>query len=394
VYNIWLSRFTAAIVTIPMTIHRTTFRRWQLLLVLVAATAAACWPDVASEKLLQQQLTTILHDRRLQGAVVGVEVRRWPEGQVLYALKPRRALVPASNMKLLVTAAALELLGARYRYSTTIWAWPPPEGTELPGDVILEGSSDPTATAAIYDELARRLRRMGIRRIGGRVLACGCVLATESDPAVSARAFHTALGNAGITAAGMPQAGRLPALAFPVTTHKSRPLGDIIKRINKPSNNRLAEALLASLASRFGDRGEHYDFLVHIYQDLGLDCSGVHVADGAGLSHDNLLTPHFIVSLLEHIRAQPDVFAVFLRSLPVAGTDGTLRDRLRGTAAQGRVHAKTGTLTGISALSGYVRGTEGRGLTFSILINNYSCSTQTARHLLDRAALALARFVD
>jgi len=366
------------------------YPRRLLNLPLAAVLIAVCGAALA-DRSLDEELAVVFRHPSLRHAVVGAEVLEWPSGKMLYSVNAERALVPASNVKLVITATALELLGADYRYSTTLWAWPPPEGDTVPGDVIIEGEGDPTATANIYQQMANELRRIGVRRIKGSVLAAGCVLASESDVLASARAFHTALGKAGISAAGHAQAGRVPALAFPVIKHRSEPLRSIIRQINKTSNNQLADALLASLACRFAEPAQGNAFLLEIWEDLGLPCDGVHIADGSGLSHKNRLTPRFFVSLLARVIEEPDNFAALCQSLPLAGRDGTLRDRMRGTAAEGRVYAKTGTLTGVSALSGYVCGSDGPHFVFSVLMNNYTCATETARRLLDRAAVALAK---
>jgi D-alanyl-D-alanine carboxypeptidase/D-alanyl-D-alanine-endopeptidase (penicillin-binding protein 4) len=124
-------------------------------------------------------------------------------------------------------------------------------------------------------------------------------------------------------------------------------------------------------------------------QGIGVD-DDVRLRDGSGLSYQDRLTAHAILKILGEMARRPD-FPVFRRSLAIAGVDGTLADRMRGTAAAGNVRAKTGTLNVASSLSGYVTAANGHQLTFSMLMNGDPVNVSGAHAAQDAVAVLLAR---
>jgi serine-type D-Ala-D-Ala carboxypeptidase/endopeptidase (penicillin-binding protein 4) len=120
------------------------------------------------------------------------------------------------------------------------------------------------------------------------------------------------------------------------------------------------------------------DFLV----EAGIESKDVRLNDGCGLSRDNLVTPRFQTSLLLFLSTRPH-FELFLNTLAVSGTDGTLRNRLASQPLKGVIHAKTGTLNGVATLSGYMTTKSGRNLIFSIFANNASASMGRIRRTID-----------
>jgi D-alanyl-D-alanine carboxypeptidase/D-alanyl-D-alanine-endopeptidase (penicillin-binding protein 4) len=113
------------------------------------------------------------------------------------------------------------------------------------------------------------------------------------------------------------------------------------------------------------------------------------IADGSGLSRGNFISPRDVGRLLVKAQDEP-WFDAFYRSLPLAGKSGTLDKRMRGTAASGRCRAKTGTLSGVSALAGYCKARSGKRITFALLMNRVN--VWTARRIQDRIAIELARY--
>lgn len=134
-----------------------------------------------------------------------------------------------------------------------------------------------------------------------------------------------------------------------------------IQQINRDSNNAIADRLFRDL----GGQAEVQTTLLN----LGLDPYGVRQVDGSGLSRYNMVRPDTLVGLLRYMW-QGDRTQLFYQSLPVAGSSGTLRNRFHGTSAYGRIRAKTGTLRGVRALSGYAETADREPLVFSILIND------------------------
>ncbi len=163
----------------------------------------------------------------------------------------------------------------------------------------------------------------------------------------------------------------------------------ILSEMNKSSDNHLAESLyLLAGAEAFG-RGSYRsasEAEKRYWKSLGVSASNVVGIDGSGLARRNLITPSAMVALL----VDKSDNTAFMDSLPVAGVDGTLRYRLHDEGLSKRVFAKTGTLTGVSALAGYVTTNSGRQVAFAIMANNYTASASSIRGVIDEAVGVLA----
>ena len=174
-------------------------------------------------------------------------------------------------------------------------------------------------------------------------------------------------------------------------THTSPPLREALRVVNKESQNLHAEILLReaalherNIASIQSTVNEMRDFL----KEVGLAPGEYFLRDGSGLSRHNLVTPSGTVKLLTFMWNSPDR-KTYLESLPVAGQDGTLDWRFSRTPAKGRILAKTGTLSHVTALSGYVATADERTFAFSIFANNFGISTSYVRSLVDLIAAAI-----
>jgi len=173
-------------------------------------------------------------------------------------------------------------------------------------------------------------------------------------------------------------------------------LDSALVHMNKVSDNLTAELLLKALCvARNGapgtSQGGTYvvrDFLSRV----GIDTAKILNVDGSGLSYYNLLTAEAITQLLESMTRQREIFPLFYASLPIAGVDGTLRNRMKGTPAEGNVRAKTGSLSSVSSLSGYVTTADGERLAFSMLMQNFIYPTKLYQQAQDKIAVLLASF--
>jgi serine-type D-Ala-D-Ala carboxypeptidase/endopeptidase (penicillin-binding protein 4) len=170
-----------------------------------------------------------------------------------------------------------------------------------------------------------------------------------------------------------------------LTEHLSPPLIRAMEIINKRSQNLHAEMLLRTLGAELKGMGTDAaglqvvrDFLV----EAGIEDTRVQLNDGCGLSRENLITPRFQTSLLRFLSTRP-YFDLFLNTLAISGTDGTLRNRMASEQVKGYVRAKTGTLHGVSALSGYITTKSGRNLVFSIFANNVNASMARVKKTID-----------
>jgi D-alanyl-D-alanine carboxypeptidase/D-alanyl-D-alanine-endopeptidase (penicillin-binding protein 4) len=187
---------------------------------------------------------------------------------------------------------------------------------------------------------------------------------------------------------------RAPTQASPrliLAEHDSQALREIVKLTNKESRNLYAEMLLRTLGRQVkhgAGLDDGLEALNEFVQQVGAKPGETVFADGSGLSRDDLVTPETVVTLLVHMTSAPS-FDVFLDSLPVAGVDGTLADRFKAKRLKGRIHAKTGTLEGVNALSGYMDLPSGKRLAFSIIGNSHPLEEAPAEATLDQIATAV-----
>ena len=176
---------------------------------------------------------------------------------------------------------------------------------------------------------------------------------------------------------------------------ESPPLRELITETNQQSNNLYAEALLRSLGVTDKETNESTatagrEQIRTILTELGVEPESYVLADGSGLSRHNLVSPTAIVQLLQAI-AQTPMAQSYRNSLAVAGVEGTLQQRFENTPAQSRVYAKTGTMTGVSGLSGYVYVPDYQPLVFSIMVNQSNQSVDTIRQAIDEIVVLLTR---
>lgn len=351
----------------------------------------------------------------------------------------------ASNAKLYTAAAVLAKFGPDGRFSTGLWTDGAVNGGVLDGDVYLRGGGDPLFGSADYvgknfgsrataERLALNLFSLGVTEITGRVIGdsrvfdskrgtakygwnanweIGGVLSglafnkglakgkLQSDPAkYAAERMRAALRSAGIRVGTRITTGRTPSNATRVVHVQSLPMSALVRQMNKPSNNYLAEMLVKSLGMPAAAASEAGGLVPLSFTDSSTRAGTVYarrhssslggvvaLSDGSGLSRSDRAAPRELTDLL---RAMPDrgEFEEFEESLAIAGIDGTLAKRMRGTSAQRRCKGKTGTLSNVSSLSGYCETAGGRRVAFSILQN--FVAPYTARAQQDRLVATIA----
>lgn len=420
----------------------------------------------------------------------GMSIETLSNGQTLYSREANRYFIPASNVKLLTTAAALRQLGANYRIRTSIY------GNENLLRVV--GRGDPSLTDAELRDLAKQLKQRGIRQVKQLIVEDGyfqgqllnpdwefgdvyasygvsvnslilnqnAIALTLSPQEVGQplkavwgeplAALQWELENQSITvASGMPSSaavngilgqpvlqirGQLAVDAKPITQFlairdpgkyflqhlrialaaegiavaqasvtskagngnepelafvESPNLAKLIADTNQPSNNLYAEVLLRSLGisrntNSPDSAAQGLTAIKDTLTQLGVDASGYALADGSGLSRHNLVSPEALVQMLKAMSRLPE-FNIFRASLPVAGVSGTLSNRFKNTPAQGIVQAKTGTLSGNTALSGYVDAPNYQTVVFSIIVNQSDRSATPLRQAVDEMVVLLTR---
>ncbi|MFI2613254.1 D-alanyl-D-alanine carboxypeptidase/D-alanyl-D-alanine-endopeptidase [Streptomyces sp. NPDC018584] len=470
--------------------HRMRHWIWPAVLGLAAATLSVSSPAGADADRsgLPEAIDTVLGDPRMEGGVASVVVADAASGDVLYRHRPSGRLMPASNTKLLTSAAAMELLGPGHRFTTDVLTDGERRGPVLRGDLYLRGTGDPTTLAEDYDRLAAKVAGSGVRRVSGRLIAddtrfddhrvgdtwsaddesayyaaqiSALSVAPDTDydtgtvivevtpgakagdkPRVgvtpktdyvdidlrastvaaggadtiaverrhgqntitvsgtvpvggsatkewvtvweptgyAAAVFRDALAAHGVRVSGPTRAGiATPEGARRLASHDSMELKDLLVPFMKLSNNMHAESLTKAMGHKATGRpGSWRDGIAAVngyLKTAGVDPGKLRQVDGSGLSRKDNAAADQYIELLRAAKGEP-WFADWYASLPVAcgpgkAVGGTLRSRMCGTPAALNARAKTGTLTGASALSGYVTDKDGRELVFSIILNNH-----------------------
>jgi serine-type D-Ala-D-Ala carboxypeptidase/endopeptidase (penicillin-binding protein 4) len=377
-----------------------------------------------ANRRLGSRLAPVMEDAGLGGgrdqACLAV---RDPDGRTVYARNPMLPLIPASTMKLATATAAVTRLGADFHYTTEVRAAAAPTGDTVAGDLWLVGAGDPLlatadfASIAGYQErprlatsleaLADRVVAAGVRRVEGRVVGdesrydvqryvptWNPDYATEPEvgpqsaltvnggfvqwrpkavaapsPAANAAAVLTGLlRSRGVAVGGDGSEGRSPPGATAVASIDSPPLSDVVAVLLQESDNLTAELLVKELGARFGGEGSTragLEVVRSTLDGLGLPEEATSFADGSGLDRSDRLT----CELLQATLAADGEQGVVSRGLPVAGRNGTLARRFGGSPADGKVRAKTGSLRGVTGLSGWTTTLDGRSLAFSLLAN-------------------------
>ncbi len=401
------------------------------------AAAVLCFVALAAAGV-SSTISSILQEHGVAGSRTGVYVWDFDAARQVFAGHADTRLVPASNMKLVTTSSALASWGPRRRFKTELYGPDVPvyEGV-LYGDLYLKGFGDPSLstlsyqrealhlTTASFESFAQRLRTLKVRKVQGSVLGdeswfdnkrsgsswqpslkleCGPLSAltgNESldngnrvkDPATyAAKLLTAALRARGIKVTGKPGAGRVPDTARLLKQQFSAPLRVLLKRMNKYSDNFFAEILLKGLGKDFyqvGSTQAGLEVSRATLAAMGLEPASYRLLDGSGLSYENRLTARDLVRVLGAARRTPS-YDAFYDSLAIAGEDGTLEDRMRGTAAAGNAHAKTGTLNIAVCLSGYVTSANDRLVGYAILVNGGSVSWGDATAAQDDVVAMLA----
>lgn len=374
------------------------------------------------------------------GGASGLLVVEAETGKVVCAGAPGRPRSLASNMKLFTTSTVLSRLGPQTRIPTKVFSTGKVDARGvLHGDLYLQGGGDPTlGTPGFYDSylaglgtdiyaLTPQIKAAGITSITGRLYADDTIFdrlrgvadsgyatssyigplsgldfnsgfggATSSsgfaaDPAkLAASKLARSLQGAGIGVPSQVALGVTPPDAERVAMVLSPTLTRIVNTTDVWSDNFFAEMLIKLLGARLGGAGTTAAGAAVVEAFARSHGSGVHAVDGSGLTRSNRASPRQVVNLLLAMREDP-AGEDFIGDLAIAGKEGTVAERMHGTAAYGRCRTKTGTLTGVSNLSGYCFDKSGRTMVFSALMNGVS--NLTLAHLdQDRIAGAVAGY--
>jgi D-alanyl-D-alanine carboxypeptidase/D-alanyl-D-alanine-endopeptidase (penicillin-binding protein 4) len=353
------------------------------------------------------------------------------DNRVLFSRKAARPRILASNSKLFTTATALARFEPENRLHTTAWSVDEVSDGVSQG-LYLRGGGDPTLSGSGLTKLADRVRAAGVVSVQGPLVYDDSFLdhvtgipehgitaerigtlsgltidgGSPGDPAKSsAQRFQDALRKDGVAVSNSVTPGTVPPGAVQVADFGSPTMADLTQDTNVPSNNFFAEMLLKDIGGQFGGSGSTAAGISVVKSFAARQGARFNGENGSGLTRRNKASPASVVRLLDSMIEvdengssdsqldQSQLRDSWVSSLAVAGRSGTLAHRMRGTAARGRCHAKTGTLNGVSALSGYCfQGAEDadHAVVFSLLMNRVDVNR--AHVVQDRMAALIARY--
>lgn len=406
-----------------------------------------------SEPSLTEEVESILSRYHVPVEDVSIHALSLLTGKPLLAINANRPLIPASTMKILTTVAAFETFGAKHRYPTEIYSsgnHPP----RLP-DLWIKGYGNPFFVHEELQLIAQTLRKRGIREINGplyvddsyfgpaepirykgttgkpvyrvvtgalsynfnrpdvliykakRLKRNGSSLTegigdeTRShllnskllDPAIyTGEALKQALEKEGIAVHGTVAYGTVDPKATLILHHGSQPMSEVLRGLNKESNNFIAEQILRSMAAaRYGiaSREMGLNVLAETLRSVGAATIPYQLDNASGLSRKNRLAALQLTAILQHALHEP-YGEDFIRTLSIAGVDGTLRRRFKKSALQGKIWAKTGSLYQVSALAGYALVAE-EPIAFAILVNEYTVAPDNVKRAQEKIVEAIAK---
>lgn len=375
------------------------------------------WPEN-----VQARIDTLLTDRMFKTSQVALYVYDLTADSVIYAHNEQQLLRPASTQKLITSITAIDRLGGSYQFKTSLYYTGTISGNLLKGDIICIGGMDPRFGGDDMRAFCESVVKLGVDTI------CGSIIADESfkdkdrlgegwcwddkNPILTPLLFNrndnfterlaSDLASVGVTliTPDMQVDSLLSERLSTIATNKGKrilctrthSIDQILNKMMKDSDNLYAESLFYQTGAAGGNRPSTAKSASQVEKQLmrkiGLDPAKYRIADGSGLSLYNYTTAHVLVSMLCYAYRNSNVYDLLYPSLPVAGRDGTLKSRMTGIHTRGNVHAKTGTLTGVSSLAGYLTANSGHVIAFAI-INQGVMNGSEARRFQDKICAAL-----
>ena len=364
---------------------------------------------------VQTRLDSLVKDTLFERTQLGLMVYDLSADSVLYSYGGKQTLRPASTMKLLTSVTALDLLGSGYAYRTYLYYKGKIVQGVLSGDVWLVGGMDPLFDETDMHVFAETLHRVGVDTIRGQIiqdvsfkeeqlLGEGWCWDDDNPPLTPllisrkdefASQFKDELMKCGVFVDAPISTGRMPRdKDVLLVCSRSHPLSEVLVPMMKESDNLYAESMFYQIAASTGKRPAEAAHARQLIKQL-LTRAGVtgvqyRIADGSGLSLYNYVTPELMIRLLRYAYLKRDVMAALYPALPVAGVDGTLKKRMTKGFAFENVHAKTGTVSGVSSLAGYCRSANNHLLAFCI-INQGVMKNADGRNFQDKVCEAMCK---
>lgn len=370
---------------------------------------------IDTSKPLPQRIQELLDNDIFDRTQVGIYVYDLTADTLVFTHNEQQCMRPASNEKLMTAITALNDLGVLYEYRTRLYTTSIPADSDsiFTGHIYIRAGYDPLLDADDLRAFAQSLKEHRIFRLQQPIVLdlsmkddkrLGWGWCWDDDEVPTTPLLYRnddkftdnlrrIFREEGIDWDGTVTEDTTPNTATLLLT-RTHNIDQVLLPMMKKSNNSMAESLFYQLAAQKGKSRAgrkqavtHYNTLI---RHIGLDPTHYQIADGSGLSLYNYLSPELLGRMLRYAYNDDDIYRHLIPSLPIAGEDGTLRKRMRGSAAQGNVRAKTGTVEGVSTLSGYLTTATGNLLCFSIM-NQGIRHTSTGRNFQDRVCKALCK---
>lgn len=359
---------------------------------------------------VRQRIDRLVAVPMFETSLTGIGVYDITADSLVYSRNIRQTMRPASTEKVLTAITALQQLGGSYRFETSLYTEGAVEDSVLKGNVYIKGGMDPMFGHDDMRAFAAALRETGIDSIAGEIRTDISVKDTlkwgegwcwdDDMPPLRALLyngrdrfmpeFFNALDEQGIKYQRTYAVRKVETAKCLVTRYHT--IDQILMPMLKESDNTYAESLFYQLGAQdkrdYAGAKHSVAKVKAMISKMGLDASRYVVADGSGVSLYNYASPELLMKALVFARSRSNIYDHLYPALPVAGVDGTLERRMRGTAAQYNVHAKTGTLEGVITLAGYATSPEGHELAFAIF-NQGVLHERNARNFQDRVCRAM-----
>lgn len=460
------------------------------LLILFLFILQSCASFQSTTQTFQNRIDSLLYSDFFKSSQAGISVYDLTANKPLLEHNEKLLLRPASNQKILTTAAGYLFLGEDYKFKTSVYQTGEVKDSICNGDIYIVGGLDPDFSSHDLDSLVSEIKHYGIKEIRGNlygdvsamdslfwgngwmwdddpepfaayltplninknsiqivyepgeigkeaiielipktkffqiknssltidtgkttiritrdwinrnniILVNGNITRTSKRDTISLSVFNPTfyclnLMKESIEQNGISFKGKVDTLKLPSDTKKifsfERNIEPVITNTNKISDNLSAEMILRTLALYSSNKTPTAAKGIRLIDSLitlaGLNPKNYRLVDGSGLSNYNLLSAELLTEMLKYYYfKKTDLFPIFLSSFPISGIDGTLRNRMKESIVFKRVHGKTGSLSGVSNLSGYLESKNGHMIAFSILIQNFVGTSVQARSIQDK----------
>lgn len=383
-------------------VNRKLFNAVLLIVLWVSGIASAQPKDRIAE--LKENIDAIVKSVNCE---VSVQVASATKYDLLYEYQSGKKMIPASISKVVTSAIALQYLGAGYEFKTVLYTDDVniSDGV-INGNLYIKGYGDPEFDTADLYALIKKFYAKNISEITGNIIYDDSYLDDENFglanyysgdtklqywPFVNSLSYNknasrvnpsseiaatiqTEFTSKNIKLGGIVIPGTAPESGKEIA-RISHSISEVLANMNKPSDNHSAITIFKVVGAVFnrppGTLKKGTDAVIDLFSNIGISRSEYEFLEGSGLTRFNFATSNVYIQLLKYLFDSENVFDIFYKSLPTAGLDGTLKKRMKGTEAEQNVHAKTGSINGVSTLTGYAVSRDNELLIFYVAMNGF-----------------------